>query len=276
MSPKIIVPAPYNYISAFLTFACNFKCHYCINKYGSLHQYKQMPVEDWIRGLNRIITTSDRPITITGGEPTLYKGFYKLIDWINPDLNIDLLTNGNFNVEDFMKEVHPDRMKRDAKYASIRISFHPGYTDIHKLQHVAHSLHENGYSVGIWAVDTGAVPSHLIDDFEWLGIDFRTKEYLDAENGTYQYPLAMDGKPKPCLCKPSEMLIAPDGRLFRCHADLYRGIDSYGHILDEVVTLPNEFLPCDQYGLCNPCDIKTKFDRFQQLGHCSVEIKDFQ
>ena len=276
MKLKIIVPTPYNYISAFLTFACQFKCHYCINKYNNLYQYEHMSVDNWIRGLNRIVTTHDRPITLTGGEPTLYKDFYKLIDWINPEINIDLLTNGSFSVEKFMEEVKPYRLKRNAPYASIRISYHPGYTDIHHLQHTAVELHKNGYSVGIWAVDTGGIPNHLIDDFEWLGIDFRTKEYLDADHGHYKYPLALDGKPKPCFCKPSEMLIAPDGRLFRCHADLYNAVNSYGHILDEDVELPDEFLPCERYGLCNPCDIKTKFNRFQQTGHCSVEIKDFQ
>ena len=267
------VPDAYNYISAFLTFACQFDCHYCINKYGSLNNYHGMPAADWIRGLNRIETVEDRPITLTGGEPTLYKGLYDVLDGIDPMITVDLLTNGAFDVEEFMRKIPPGRMKRDAKYASIRISYHPGYTDKNKLEHVASTLHKNGYSVGIWAIDTGVSLDDLFDDFDWLGVDIRKKEYLDGDHGTYKYPAAVEGKRKSCMCKPSELLIAPDGRLFRCHADLYRGINSYGHILDEEVVLPTDFLPCDEFGFCNPCDIKAKFNRFQQTGHCSVTIK---
>lgn len=269
----IIIPKSYNYISAFLTFACNFKCHYCINKYNNLFGYTQMTTESWVMGLNRIKTTNDRPVTLTGGEPTLYKGFYDLVNGINNDISLDLLTNGSFDVEEFMEQIPPYRMRRESKYASIRISYHPGYTNLDDLECVAKTLHDIGYSVGIWAVETTDV-QWIKTYFESLGIDFRVKEYLDSDHGTYKYPEALDGKPKSCLCKPSELLIAPDGRLFRCHSDLYRGINSYGHLLDEDLKLPEDFSSCDQMGLCNPCDIKMKFDRFQEVGHCSVTIKD--
>ncbi len=46
------------------------------------------------------------------------------------------------------------------------------------------------------------------------------------------------------------------------------------NILDKNVKLPDKFMPCDKMGLCNPCDIKNKFDRFQETGHCSVTIKE--
>jgi hypothetical protein len=230
----------------------------------------------WVRGLNRIQTISDRPITLTGGEPTLYKGFYDLVNGINPETKLDLLTNGSFDVDEFMQRIPPERMKRDAKYASIRISYHPGYTDLGKLQHVAKTLGQNGYSVGVWGVDTGDIEESVKVALEWDGIDFRIKEYLDANHGTYKYPEAVSGFWKSCMCKPSELLIAPDGRLFRCHADLYRGVNSYGHILDEEVNLPTDFSACDSFGLCSPCDVKLKFNRYQEIGWCSVEIKDIK
>jgi len=234
-----------------------------------------MPFKDWIQGLNRIQTRGDLPITITGGEPTLYKNFYKLIPGVDEKIPLDLLTNGDFHVEEFMSEIPPERLKRRAKYASIRFSYHPGYTDIQKLMWDVKTLQDRGYFVGIWAVDTGDPVVEILKkaakDFD---IDFRTKEYLDQDHGTYRYPKAMDGKRKKARCKPSEMLIAPDGRLFRCHHDLYHGVNSYGHILDKEVALPTDFLPCDNFGLCNPCDIKTKFNRFQEMGHCSVTIKE--
>lgn len=271
---KIVIPKSYNYISAFLTFACRFRCSYCINKYNGLHKFKQMPVKDWIKGLNRIQTKPDLPITITGGEPTMYKGFYDLINGIYKRIPVDLLTNGDFDIDEFMWGIPPKRLKRKAKYASIRFSYHPGYTDPEDLLWDVRTMQKEGYSVGIWAVDTGASDIQRFQrDSNSLGIDFRIKEYLDKDHGHYKYPKAVDGKRKRCMCKPSELLIAPDGSLFRCHYDLYHGVNSYGHILDRDVKLPTSFLPCDNYGLCNPCDIKSKVDRFQRRGHCAVQIR---
>jgi len=273
---QIILPDSYNYCSAFLTFACTFKCDYCINRYNGLHKYESMSAADWIKGINRIKTKKDLPVTITGGEPTLHTGFYQLIRGVDKAINIDLLTNGEFDHNQFMWIIPPDRMKRDAKYASIRFSFHPGYTKAINLVCKVYLMKEQGYSVGIWGVDKGRDEqlNFVANQSRIFGLDFRVKEFLDSEHGNYKYPEAVDGKRKKATCKPSELLIAPDGGLYRCHHDLYHGVHSYGHILDEEVSLPKDFSACDNYGLCNPCDIKAKFDRFQKLGHCSVTIKE--
>jgi len=271
----IEIPKSYNYISAFLTFGCNFNCSYCINKYGGLFKYKSMDLSDWIRGLNRIKTRSDLPITISGGEPTLHPDFYTIIKWIDGNIPLDLLTNGEFDVDEFMEHINPHRFQRKAPYASIRFSYHPGYTNIIRLLRKVNVLKNRGYSVGIWAVNKNKIHSKLVQLLaKSFGIDFRLKEYLDETHGNYKYPHGLNGFPKKCLCKPSELLIAPDGRLFRCHHDLYGGINSIGHILNNKVKLPEDFIPCSSYGNCNPCDLKLKFNRFQQDGHCAVEIKN--
>ena len=271
----ITILKSFNYISAFITFACNYKCHYCINKYNGLYKYKLMTPKEWIKGLNRIEAREDLPITITGGEPTVYRGFYYMVN--NVDKPMDLLTNGSFNLDRFMKEIGRSKFYRNAKYASIRFSYHPGYTKPLDLLEKVRKLNKAGYSVGVWAVDTG---DYTIKAVRWmakaLGVDFRIKEYLDSTHGNYKYPRAVDGKAKACLCKGSELLIAPDGRLFRCHYDLYHANNSYGHILDKKIELPEEFMPCKNYGRCSPCDIKQKFNRFQETGHCSVEIKELE
>ena len=272
---KIVIPDNYNYISAFLTFACNMSCSYCINHYNGLHQYNGMCAKDWIVGLNRITTRKDLPITITGGEPTCHPEFYDIIRGIDKKIPVDLLTNGKFSLAHFMCLIHPDRLKRSAKYASIRFSFHPGQTSTKELIFKVHALQKAGYSVGIWAVDTGDPKIREAREFaEDNGIDFRLKDFLDETHGTYKYPGGLDGKRKKALCKPSELLIAPDGRLFRCHYDLYHGVNSYAHILDRDVGLPTDFSACDNFGCCSPCDLKIKFSRHQVHGHCSVTIKE--
>jgi hypothetical protein len=269
----IEIPDSYNYISAFLTFRCSLNCNYCINKYNGLYKYEEMGFTDWVKGLNRIRSREDLPITITGGEPTLYWGLHKIIQDIDRTQYIDLLTNGEFDLIQFMGNVYPDWLKRKSKYASLRFSYHPGYTNIIRLLDRVYRLKLEGYPVGVWAVGYTIRNRLLQLLFRTFGIDFRLKEFLDKEHGTYKYPRALDGKPKKCLCKPSELLIAPDGRLFKCHYDLYHGVDSYGHILDEKIKIPDDYIPCSVMGLCNPCDIKIKNSRYQVWGHTSVEIK---
>jgi hypothetical protein len=99
-----------------------------------------------------------------------------------------------------------------------------------------------------------------------MGLDFRMKEFLDETHGTYKYPEYMTGKIARCMCKSSEMLFAPDGNIHRCHRDLYEGRNPGCSPL-------NEFLLC-LHPRCNNCDTKRKFNRLQQAGHCSVEIKE--
>lgn len=231
-----------------------------------------MSVYDWIKGLNRIQTRNDLPITLTGGEPTLHPEFYLIAK--NVYKHLDLLTNGNFSTKEFMRIFEPDKFKRNARYASIRFSYHHNYTNIYKLIKKVYRLQTEGYSVGIWGVGDTRRNRLLKKLCSFFDIDFRLKEFLDDKHGTYRYPRGLDGVRKKCLCKPSELLIAPDGRLFRCHYDLYHGVNSYGHLLDDKVKLPDDYLPCDNFGLCNPCDLKDKFNRFQNLGHCAVVIKE--
>jgi sulfatase maturation enzyme AslB (radical SAM superfamily) len=228
-----------------------------------------MGAEDWIKGLNRL-RTRDIPITFSGGEPTLHPKFFDIMNEVRKPM--DLLTNGEFSVTRFMKRFSPDKFKREAPYASIRFSYHPEQMKIMELLGSVIRLQEEGYSVGVWAVGN-TIKNRLVQLLaRFMGIDFRIKELLDKKHGHYKYPEAVNGYPKQCRCKPSELLIAPDGRLFRCHFELYHGLNSYGHILDNNIKLPTDFAPCENMGLCSPCDVKIKNSRHQVWGHCSVEI----
>ena len=72
----IKIPEHYNYVAAFLTLACNLKCSYCINHFGKDgFEKKHLTGEEWVRGLNRIISRDDLPLTLQGGEPSLHKDF---------------------------------------------------------------------------------------------------------------------------------------------------------------------------------------------------------
>ena len=277
----VAVPEDVSYIAVFLTFRCNFGCSYCINHHRTLKKRKEMTVDQWIKGLNRLIVNKDRmvPITLQGGEPTVYKGFYDLVDALNPDFYLDLLTNLSFDEEAFMRRIAPQRLRRDVPYASIRASYHHEMSNPEELFSKAARMQDKGYSVGIFAVEHPENNfSPIREQAAAMGLDFRTKEFLGTYKnklyGHYKYPDAVAGRvTKTVQCRTTELLIAPDGYIHRCHSDLYSGINPVAHLLDDPLDIAFPFRECRRYGLCNPCDIKVKNNRFQQFGHCSVTIK---
>jgi len=279
--PSIAVPARYNYVAAFLTFACNLKCPYCINHYQEkIIRRPSLSAKEWARGLNRLMTRPDLPITFQGGEPSLHPDFIELIQLLKPELPVDILTNLQFDIDDFIRRVRPERLKRDAPYASIRVSYHPQTMAFEPLLEKVLKMTDAGFSVGIWSV------KHPQDEdilkkaqgrCRERGIDFRFKEFLGEYQGklygTYKYQGSCEKKfRKKVSCRTSELLMDPAGQVYRCHADLYAGKNPVGDICDPTFAIEDVFRPCDIYGFCNPCDVKLKTNRFQKFGHTSVEI----
>lgn len=279
---EIRIPEHYNYIAAFLTLACNLRCSFCINRFGGdpAPSGRKLTGEEWIRGLNRIVSRPDLPVTLQGGEPSLHPDFIEIVNGVRPELNIDILTNLAFDVEDFARRVPPERLRRDAPYASIRVSYHPETMDLEPLLERVLFLQHRGFSIGVWGV---LHPSQ--EEAIWaaaersgsLGIDFRTKEFLGVHEGSFfgtiRYQGACSGsKHIRVLCRTTELLVGPSGNVHRCHSDLYAGREPVGSIVDPAFAIDPKFRTCDAFGECNPCDVKVKTNRLQEFGHTSVEI----
>jgi MoaA/NifB/PqqE/SkfB family radical SAM enzyme len=278
----VSVPESFNYIGVFLTLSCNLRCSYCINRFGGLvSSGRRLSAAEWLQGFNRLKSRSDLPITIQGGEPSLHPDFYEIINGIRPELDVDLLTNIQFDVDTFMARVSPSRLRRQAPYASIRVSYHPETMELAEMKRKVEKLLHGGYSVGIWAVDHPAWQKEVTRaraECEAMGIDFRLKEFLGfyqgREYGTYKYADAIGNRQtRRVECRTTELLIGPTGDIYRCHSDLYNERESCGNLLDADLQIANTFRNCDFYGSCNPCDVKTKTNRFQQSGHTSVDIQ---
>jgi hypothetical protein len=279
---EIIISDNYNYIAVFLTLSCNYRCSYCLNSFREFRvKDKSLSGEEWVSSLNRIISRDDLPITLQGGEPSLHKDFIYIIHNLKPELNIDILTNLQFNVDEFIRQVKPERLRRKAPYASIRVSFHPEVMGIEETINKTLRMLDAGFSIGIWGISHPIYEDIILKVkvlCEKLGIDFRTKEFLGEYNaklyGTYKYEGACEKKfKKKALCKTTELIIGPDGYVYRCHSDLYENRIPVGHILDGDFKIIDEYRQCNCFGYCNPCDVKIKTNRFQQYGHTSVEIK---
>jgi len=254
-------------------------CTYCINRFDRLVKTEELGATGWIDGLARIQNRADLPLTLQGGEPTIHPQFYTIVDGLyRKGIGLDLVTNGMFNLDEFVSRVDPYVFKRRAKYASIRFSLHKKTNQAEMVSKV-HTLQKMGYKVGIWGFDNIMFMNtnrSMIRMCKERGIDFRTKRFLSTgwEKNTYKYQNACTKLRKLTVkCKPSELLINPSGFIFRCHHDLYNDINPMGHILNDKVKLIRGFRRCEEYGVCNPCDVKVKFNRFQEWGHCSVEIK---
>ncbi|MCR4283782.1 MAG: radical SAM protein [Parcubacteria group bacterium] len=283
MLPSVKIPEPYNYIAVFLTLACNLKCSYCINDFESGSKKKGgelLSGDEWITGLKRIISRSDLPVTLQGGEPSLHKDFIYILNNIKSELHVDVLTNLQFNVDEFIKKVDPNRVKRESPYASIRVSYHPEQVNLGSLVNKVLKMQYVGFHIGIWGVMHPAQKGYILDAQRhclYQGIDFRLKEFLGEHKGKmygeYKYPEACNRESKKTvLCKTTELIIGPDGSVYRCTADLYEGREPVGHILDPDFRIEDKYRPCNWYGHCNPCDIKVKTNRHQKFGHTSVDI----
>ena len=284
----------YKYIAAFLTMRCNFNCSFCLNSLDkgmnfNRLKFKEIIGEEWVKALNKIESQSEVPITLSGGEPFLHKDFIYIINNIKPELKIDILTNlqwGEEGLNRFIREVSPQKINRNSLYPSIRVSYHPEQMrNAEELVKKVKKLKDGGFNVGIYSILYPS-PEQLsaINQMQFrcrdAGIDFRLKEFTGTYKGEFygdysKYPGCISrDNPKSCECKTSELLIGPNGNVYRCHRDLYTEENFVGNILDENFEIQDIFRKCVNYGQCHPCDVKVKTNYKQQLGHTSVEIKD--
>jgi hypothetical protein len=277
----ISLPPTANYIAAFLTLSCNLRCNYCINRPDQACQPRGLlSAREWLSWLNRLELPDDLPITLQGGEPSLHPEFLQLIQGLRSDLHVDILTNLSFDVEKFARAIPPERFQRPAPYAAIRVTYHPGQSDLDSLLEKFVYLKERNYPIGLYSIripGTERLIEKLGTRARELGIDYRTKEYLGHWRGevlgTYHYDDAVMAKElRRVQCRTTEVLISPNGAVHRCHRDLYQNEFAVGHILDDYRPI-FAFRSCEKFGECNPCDVKRKTDRFQKDGHASVEIK---
>jgi len=83
-----------------LTYRCNLKCTHCYLTPNDPHE-EEMPVELWIRAIRELTDLGAFYVTITGGEPTLYPGFWDILDELKrQETVVRLFTNATTLTEE--------------------------------------------------------------------------------------------------------------------------------------------------------------------------------
>ncbi len=274
------LPKEINYAEAYLTLNCNLNCPYCINDPDDrvVRKRKEMTAEEWINSLNKV-DFGDIPLTLGGGEPTIHPGFFEIVQGIKPITKLDLLTNLKLDKKKFIKMINPDRFSRsdNPAYKSIRVSYHVSQMDQNEISDGVAELQSAGYSIGLFGInhpDNVSENMQMAEIARQKNIYFFVKDFLGEAHGqqygTLAYPDATNGNPRNVRCRSKELLIAPEGNVYRCHRDLYHAENPIGHISEDVELY--KFRDCSKYGECNPCDVKLKTNRFLRAGNCQVEI----
>ena len=101
---------------------CNLNCSYCDTRWanGDDTPYTLMS-EDEI--YDRILKSGIKNITLTGGEPLLHKDVEILLEKIeeNPNLSLEIETNGSIELEKFSKLKNPPLFTMDYKLPSSKM-----------------------------------------------------------------------------------------------------------------------------------------------------------
>ena len=97
-----------------ITDKCNFRCKHCFaNKFDY-----ELKVDSWVKIFNNICKDDIQSITITGGEPLLYKGLWELLRKVKLRKTILTLdTNASLINEKNIKDI-------EKHFKKIRISFY--------------------------------------------------------------------------------------------------------------------------------------------------------
>ena len=103
-----------------LTYACNYECPYC--KLPPVLKHKS--VAEWTAAWKRMQERYGQCyIYMSGGEPSIYPGFYDLVKAIAPMHVVDLCTNLSWDVEKLVPALPPERFKISATFHPTQVSF---------------------------------------------------------------------------------------------------------------------------------------------------------
>jgi hypothetical protein len=268
-----------------IIFDCNFRCPYCFCA-GKWHELRKdnnrISGKQWIRAWNYFYDIyGSADVTISGGEPFIYKDFILLVTKLSQHFHIGICTNLSCDVNKIVDNFNPGKVE-------LHPSFHPPlscsekklfiYTDFYIKKMIY--LIKNGYKRGVSCV---AYPPRLAylqtlkRRFNEADIHFSIQPYW----GTYEgkdYPVSYTEKEKNIirslskqpnllifqlerkntkglLCRAGQIYfrIHPDGMMCRCAHVPFKFNGKISNFVNPTYKLNNKPLACTQE-FCNCID----------------------
>jgi len=134
------------------TGSCNLNCSYCsVKKRKCQNTIELEVIKDYIE---KLITRGLKAVIITGGgEPTLYKQFNELVEWIkSKELKVALITNGTLT----------DRVENWKAFSWIRVSINKFEGWKYKIKLPINEIDEQTI-IGCSYINTGNLENDIYD-----------------------------------------------------------------------------------------------------------------
>jgi len=269
-----------------MLYSCNYTCAYCNIIRGRVncsteqtrHRIVELAVfkDIW----DRIYDLYDScAIRLTGGEPSIYPDFIKLVSFLTEKHVVNINTNLSFDIYKFMEKLSHQNI-------CLNVSFHPEFITIENLMVKLRVLLKNGYGCSVCCV---GYPPFLKDMERYKeilahdNIPFNISPFMGAYEGR-NFPndynedersilrrIANDpenkddvnkkwldfrmneekGKDKICRMGQTYAIILPNGDVKRCCSPFTKKI---GSIFEKDFKIFDEAMLCDVDGKWNcPC-----------------------
>jgi MoaA/NifB/PqqE/SkfB family radical SAM enzyme len=253
----------------FITYKCNFTCHYCWQRQGNkVGEYTAIPFIDskkWVEAINRI---GFDILDISGGEPFLQTGFIDLLEGVN--CKIGMTSNLSHPLTEFVQRIRP------SKVISITASYHPSQNmSLDQFCGRAILLQSKGFNVTINFVahpDQMFLIPAVAQQFKQMGFRFHVDPYVaytdkyefnDAEKKFLEPFVGQDRSHylkdkeqgiKRCSGGRTHLHIQPNGDAYRCYTDFVQKKPSIGNIFEPSFKMASADSDCAIWSSCLGCD----------------------
>lgn len=167
---------------------CNYGCPYCWF-YGEWDKGEResiyIPANEWNKIWNKIYEKYGAvEIQISGGKPTIYPEFFKLLELLSEKHKVSFMTNLSFDVNKFLNFHIPPSI------VGLGLTFHPLYSDIDGFINKAKLLQEANFNFTVYFL---AYPPHISmlekceEEFKEKNMDFRVLTFWGEYEGK-KYP----------------------------------------------------------------------------------------
>lgn len=225
-------------LRVFPTFRCNLNCSYCANMSfldrGATK--KEIDGKTWIEIINRC----GRDVDFSGGEATLHKDIWYILQNIKPSLQVKLCTNLTFNIDEFLAKV-----KRPVYFCA---SYHPDSGPLQKTIDRILKLRRAGKWDNYGNIHTVGSNDKAVGEFAEAGIKLTAKRLI---------PQKKKENTKKVLCKHYDFLIAPDGRRCTCYSKMCRGLGMRENLVTDKLEGTPIITECNDYPYCADCDFSS-------------------